>query len=69
MIITFGFEPRDIWIGVYWRRGFGGWHWDVFDRELKVSSVPWDVYICILPCLPLRLHWERVTYERCSRFA
>ena len=33
------FEPRDIWIGVFWDRRPGGLH----------------VYICVVPCAPLLL--------------
>lgn len=38
------FEPRDMWVGVYWK--------------------PWrkavEVYVCLLPMLPLRVYvqWE-----------
>ena len=35
-------EPHDIWVGVYWFR-------------LKSNLV---LYICILPCLPLRLEFN-----------
>lgn len=31
------FEPRDIWVGVFWDRRPTGLH----------------IYICILPCLPI----------------
>lgn len=34
------FELRDIWVGVYWKRGPVG---------------EWDIYICLLPCLPIRI--------------
>lgn len=37
------FEPRDIWIGVYW------------NREEDYS----EVYVCILPMLPIRFLWTR----------
>jgi hypothetical protein len=37
-------EPRDLWIGVYWQR-------DSVDDLI--------VYICLLPMLPVRLHWVR----------
>jgi hypothetical protein len=36
-------EPRDLWIGVYWDRP------DIQWRHCL------DVYICVLPCLPLKL--------------
>lgn len=33
------FEPRDIWIGLFWRR----------------TEIAWHFYICILPLLPLHI--------------
>lgn len=40
-------EPRDLWVGVFWDREplpiFGG----------SVVSV----YVCFLPCIPIRLSW------------
>jgi hypothetical protein len=42
-------EPRDLWVGVYWTRCEGmyeaGWGW----------SYALDVYVCVLPCIPLRV--------------
>ena len=38
--LAIGFEPRDCWVGFYWT------------RELE----DWIVYICLIPCLPLRIH-------------
>lgn len=37
-------EPRDVWVGVYWTRTAEG---------------GLDVYLCVVPCLPLRLRWAR----------
>lgn len=36
------FEPRDCWVGVYWKR---------FPKAV-------DVYICILPMLPWNLYFS-----------
>jgi hypothetical protein len=37
------FEPRDIWVGVYWDiQKRGGW------KELSI-------WICVLPTLPIRM--------------
>jgi hypothetical protein len=41
------FEPRNIWIGVYWTERF----W--------VNGPGLDIYICLLPCFPLLLRWAR----------
>lgn len=35
------FEPRDLWIGVYWNKPIWGL----------------EIYICIIPCLPIKLMW------------
>lgn len=52
------FEPRDLWIGVYWNyvgsdndSGCGGWYGGVKPRL--------DVYICVVPMIPLRLTFCR----------
>ena len=36
-------EPRDLWIGVYWHKK---------DESLFV-------YICFVPLLPIRIHYKR----------
>lgn len=51
------FEPRDCWIGVFWKRYASlveNFH-SVFPREERL-----DCYVCIVPCLPLRLtfYWN-----------
>lgn len=38
------FEPRDLWIGVFW------------DRNVRGDLV---VYLCLIPCFPLRLTVRR----------
>jgi hypothetical protein len=35
-------EPRDMWVGLYWT---------------KPEPHDWLFYICLLPCLPLRVHF------------
>ena len=44
IVIAIHFEPRDLWIGVYWRRYKEG------GRRFL------ELYICILPTLPLHIH-------------
>lgn len=39
-------EPRDLWIGVYWTT----------DSRWRDNRI---VYLCLLPCLPIRLHYQR----------
>lgn len=41
----FQFVPRDLWIGAYWnRKGLRG---------------EWTAWICLVPCLPLRIRMRR----------
>jgi hypothetical protein len=39
LIAQFQFEPRDIWIGVFWRH----------------TEIALHLYICVLPLLPLHI--------------
>lgn len=53
MRISLKFELRDLWIGVYWSVAHkhelpGG-----IDRRI-------DVYICLLPCLPIHIRWQKI---------
>ena len=39
-------EPRDIWVGIYWN----------FERRSRMRHL--DVYIILVPCFPIRLTWR-----------
>ena len=41
------FEPRDIWIGVYWNRAYVVGH-----------DARYDVYVCLIPMLPIQVGWR-----------
>lgn len=45
------FDKRDIWIGAYWNVEDSG---DPNDAIKEYS-----VYICLIPCFPIRLLWFR----------
>jgi hypothetical protein len=47
--VQWKFEPRDLWIGVYWTK-------TVTDMGPNLY-VEWDVYICWVPTLPLHVRW------------
>jgi len=56
MSIGLLFEPRDLWVGVYWT--------DTIYRALGIDNryheTTWrEVYICLVPCLPIKLLWKR----------
>lgn len=42
------FEPRDLWVGVYWNLA----------ESIESTYKRLDVYVCIVPTLPLRLRFE-----------
>jgi hypothetical protein len=45
------FEPRDLWVGVYWSRDeYGSINWRT--RRLRV-------FVCIIPMLPIIFTFER----------
>jgi hypothetical protein len=46
--IRLKFEPRDLWLGVYWN----------LVRSIESPYKRLDVYVCIIPTLPLRLRFE-----------
>lgn len=43
LVIWLAFEPRDLWLGVYWKRDTEGSGWQ---EHLTF-------YVCLLPMLPL----------------
>lgn len=42
--VSLCFVPQDLWIGAFWK------------RESDASCILW---ICLLPCLPIRIHLVR----------
>jgi hypothetical protein len=51
MITELLFEPRDLWIGVYW------------DRRLEKGSLVRHIYFGV-PCLVLHVAWSLGQYQK-----
>lgn len=47
------FEPRDIWIGVYWK----------FSRWSREPQSDLYIYVCFVPMLPLIFHLHFINLE------
>jgi hypothetical protein len=51
--VVFGLEVRDCWIGVYWTD----------ETREDIHGVTFlrfrSVYVCLIPCFPIRLRWYR----------
>jgi hypothetical protein len=58
MQIQIEFKPQDCWVGVFWKRT----HYAAFTTRFG-WSVPrrrmTDVWICLVPMLPLHISWCR----------
>ena len=48
-------EPRDLWVGVYWDRGQHEVHY--IPGSVMLENYV-RVYVCLLPCLPIKLSWS-----------
>ena len=55
MRITLEFKPRDMWIGVYWRKTLEC----AIDLEVEIKVT--DIWICIIPTLPIHIKKQTVT--------
>ncbi len=52
MKIAIKFVKEDVWVGVFWRR----------DNDPRYAAL--EVYVCILPCLPIRLTFPRIFHPK-----
>ena len=50
MRVRLKFEPRDLWIGVYWNRDY-----HTRGPGPQGITVTTDVYVCIVPALPVHV--------------
>ena len=55
------FEKRDAWVGVYWNRSalfnFEDKTSDVKIPAMLIDSDLTEIYICLLPFLPIKISW------------
>ena len=47
-------EPRDLWLGVFWNQE---WLSSRFNQPKFRRT---NVYVCVVPCFPVRLIWARL---------
>lgn len=66
MRIRLEWKPQDLWIGVFWKRT------TLRASRSLLSGLRYDMWICLLPCLPIHIVWgtpmtSRTTAEmRCA---
>ncbi len=65
MKIRLELKPEDLWVGAFWRRtdlrGCSGViEYSAFDPNTRRHlDVQYDLWVCLLPCLPIHLTWMR----------
>lgn len=52
MKLSIKFKAQDLWIGAYWERRETECSWPGHGTERSL-----DVWICLVPMLPIRLHF------------
>ena len=56
-MISVEFQPRDLWVGVYWRFDKKrAWVRYIFGEfPLPCDADLLEIYVCLLPCLPIHI--------------
>lgn len=54
MHIRLEFKPQDCWIGAFWKQGVEA---DGFEWRGATYRPRTDVWICVLPMLPIHIWW------------
>lgn len=64
MKIKIKFEPRDIWIGVYWTyeetmlEHNRSYYKSIYEYREKVKK-EWTIYLCIVPMFPIIMRFSK----------
>ncbi len=53
--IRLKFEPRDLWIGAFWRRTK---FYRMDPPVVTQHSWHYELFVCLLPCLPIVFSWD-----------
>ncbi len=56
MTVRLEFKPQDCWLGVFWKKTVEG---RPYYSPCETWWHRWDVWICLLPMLPIHLCWRR----------
>lgn len=54
MKVRLKFEPRDLWVGVFWDNSNQNWYPDT-----NRLTQEWNIYICLIPMFPVKVMWNR----------
>lgn len=57
MRLRLRWKPQDCWVGVFWRRDRRAGMF--VDRGWVEWTERWDVWVCLLPMLPIHLSWRK----------
>ena len=48
------FKLQDLWIGAFWKSTWGEPY-----RDRRYFKESFDLWICLIPCLPIHFNWGR----------
>ncbi len=53
-------DLHDLWVGLYWTVHHSAN--TACDEDIRHCTIRYDVYVCVLPCLPIHL-WVELVYD------
>jgi hypothetical protein len=59
MKIRVKFEPRDLWVGIFWRREVREDYFRPANGAFGIQQRPdgFSVFVCVVPCFPIVLRF------------